>query len=199
LAARRERLLNAGLDLLGSDTPDAGSLTVRDVCQQAGVAARYFYESFTDKNDFIGAVFDWAVTDLANATQAAVAAARPREQTRAGIAKIVATITGDRRVGRLLFSTQLANAPLVRKRMESNALFVMLSGRHVENALQLPENDRIKATAHFVVGGVAQTISAWLAGEVILEPDHLVEHLTSLLDDLANPALFRPTSRETVG
>ena len=53
-----------------------------------------------------------------------------------------------------VFSAQPANAVLVRKRAESSALFAMLSGRHVENALHLPENDRIKAAAHFVVGGV---------------------------------------------
>ncbi len=168
LASRRARLLEAGLDLLGGD--DAAELTVRGVCRQAGVAARYFYESFADKDEFVGAVFDSVIAELAFTTQAAVDAAPPEEQTRAGMANIVRTIGGDPRVGRLLFSAQLANAVLVRKRVESSALFAMLSGRHVERALRVPENDRIKAAAHFVVGGVAQTISAWLAGDVRLKP-----------------------------
>ena len=107
------------------------------------------------------------------------------------MARVVRTIGGDSRVGRLLFSTQLANAVLVRKRVESSALFAMLSGRHVENALRVPENDRIKAAAHFVVGGVAQTISAWLAGAVRLDPDQLIDHLASLLGELADPSLYR--------
>jgi hypothetical protein len=46
----------------------------------------------------------------------------------------------------------------------------MLSGQQVVNTLQVRENDKVKATAYFVVGGVVQTISAWLAGEVDLEP-----------------------------
>src|ERR1700744_499496 len=50
LATRRTRLLKAGLDLLGGD--DAAELTVRGVCRLAGVAGRYFYESFTEKNEF---------------------------------------------------------------------------------------------------------------------------------------------------
>lgn len=191
LAARRARLLDAGLDLLGADSYDSAELTVRGVCRRAGVAARYFYESFADKDEFIGAVFDWVVTDLARSTQAAVAAVPPAEQPRAGMANIVAAIAGDARVGRLLFSVELGNAVLVRKRVESSALFAMLSGRHVETALRVPENDRIKAAAHFVVGGVAQTISAWLGGQVHLEPDQLVDQLTSLLDALADPALYR--------
>ena len=155
------------------------------------MAARYFYESFADKDEFVAAVFDWVIADLATTTQAAVAAAPAEEQTRAGMANIVRTIGGDPRIGRLLFSAQLANAVVVRKRVESSALFAMLSGKHVENALRVPENDRIKAAAHFVVGGVGQTISAWLTGDVRLGPEQLVDHLASLLDGLADPSLYR--------
>ena len=191
LATRRAKLLAAGLDLLGADRDDAAELTVRGICRQAGVAARYFYESFADKDEFVGAVFDWVIADLAATTQAAVAAAPPEEQTRAGMANVVRTIGGDARVGRLLFSAQLANAVLVRKRVESGVLFAMLSGRHVEDALHVPANDRIKAAAHFVVGGVGQTISAWLAGAVRLHPDQLIDQLASLLDELADPRLYR--------
>jgi AcrR family transcriptional regulator len=189
LATRRASLLEAGLDLLGGE--QSVELTVRAICRQAGLAARYFYESFTDKDEFVAAVFDRVIAELAATTQAAVTAAPADEQTRAGMANIVRTIAGDPRVGRLLFSAQPANAVLVRKRVESSALFAMLSGRHVENALRVPENDRIKAAAHFVVGGVGQTIGAWLAGDVRLGPEQLVDQLASLLDELANPNLYR--------
>ncbi|WP_409436624.1 TetR/AcrR family transcriptional regulator [Mycobacterium sp. SMC-14] len=189
LAERRERLLAAGLDVLGAR--DLIELTVRGICHRAGVASRYFYESFADKDEFVAAVFDRVVADLAASTQAAVAAVPSAEQTRAGMAHLVSAIAGDLRVGRMLFSTQLTNALLVRKRAESSALFAMLSGRHMQNVLRVPGNDRIKAVAHFVVGGVAQTISAWLAGDVHLAPDQLVDQLTALLGQLDDPALFR--------
>jgi len=190
LAGRRGRLLAAGLDLLGAEQQDISALTVRGVCRRAGLAARYFYESFTDKDEFVGRVFDWVVADLAATTQAAVAAVPVHEQTRAGMANIVRTIAGDARIGRLLFSTQLADAVIVRKRAESSALFAMLSGQHAGDALRMPANDRIKAGAHFAVGGVGQTISAWLAGDVQLEPDQLVDQLATLLDQLADPNLY---------
>lgn len=191
LATRRNRLLAAGLELLGAEQRDIAGVTVRGVCGRAGLAARYFYESFADKDEFVASVFDSVVAELATTTQAAVAAVPPDEQTRAGMANIVRTIAGDARVGRLLFSTQLADPVIVRKRAESSALFAMLSGQHVEAALRMPANDRIKAAAHFVVGGVGQTISAWLAGEVRLEPDELVDYLAALLDQLAEPDLYR--------
>jgi AcrR family transcriptional regulator len=192
-AARRSRLLAAGLDLLGSDRPDISGLTVRGVCRRAGLASRYFYESFSDKEQFIGAVFDWVVADLAATTQAAVAAVPTHEQTRAGMANLVRTMADDPRIGRLLFSTQLANSVLARKRAESTALFAMLSGQHAGDALRMPANDRIKAGAHFAVGGVGQTLSAWLAGDVQLEPDQLVDQLALLLDALTDPKLYRLT------
>ena len=189
IAGRRRRLLEAGLDLLGKTVP--GDLTVRAICSQSGLAARYFYESFADKDVFVGAVFDWVVADIAATTQAAVAAAPPREQSRAGMANIVRTISDDARVGRLLFSARLANPVVVRKRAESGALFALLSGQHAGVALQLEHNDRIKAAAHFVVGGVAQTLSAWLAGDIDFSPAQLADQLGALLDQLADPALYR--------
>jgi AcrR family transcriptional regulator len=189
-AARRSRLLAAGLDLLGADD-DVPELTVRGICFGAGLAVRYFYESFADKDEFVGAVFDSVIADLAATTQAAVAAAPAEQQTRAGMANIVQAVNNDPRVGRLLFSSQPANAVLVRKREESSALFAMLSGQHAGSALRMQHNERIAATAHFVVGGVAQTIGAWLADQVSLTPSELVDQLASLLDRFADPALYR--------
>ncbi|TGD89257.1 TetR/AcrR family transcriptional regulator [Mycolicibacterium sp. CH28] len=190
LARRRARLLEAGLELLGRDV-DPAELTVRGICHEAGVATRYFYEGFADKDELVAAVFDWVVTGLATTTQAAVAAARPEEKIRAGMANIVRTIEQDPRIGRLMFGSGLSNTTVVRKRRESGALFAMLSGQHVETTLRRPANDRITAVAHFVVGGVGQTISAWLTGEIRLTPDELVDQLTAILGDLAEPRLFQ--------
>jgi AcrR family transcriptional regulator len=188
LADRRRRFLEAGLDILGSDS-DLSELTVRAICQQAGVALRYFYESFTDKDDFVAQEFDWVIADIAATTQAAVAAAPPNEQTRAGVANIVNTVATDARVGRLLFGTQLSNAVILRKREESIALFAALTFQHAA-ALGARENDAVKAASHFVVGGVGQMISAWLAGDVALDPDQLVDLLASMINGLADPRLY---------
>ncbi|MGE2833105.1 TetR/AcrR family transcriptional regulator [Mycobacterium sp. SMC-4] len=191
IAERRHKLLEAGLDLLGGQ-PAPADLTVRAICSQAGLAARYFYESFVDKDEFVSAVFDWVVADIAATTQAAVAAAPAREQSHQGMANIVRTISEDARVGRLLFSIHLTNPVVVRKRAESGALFALLSGQHAGKALQVSPSEQIKAAAHFVVGGVGQTLSAWLAGEVTFTPEQLATHLGALIDRLADPSLYVP-------
>ena len=119
-----------------------------------------------------------------------MAAAHAREQNRAAMANIVRTIANDARIGRLLFSTRLANAVIARKRAESGALLAMLSGQYAGDTLHIPANDRMKAGAHFAVGGAGQAISAWLAGDVRLEPDELVDQLASLLDEITDPKLY---------
>src|SRR3954469_9251227 len=63
LNERRRRLVEAGLDLLGADNSET-ELTVRAVCKKAGLTARYFYESFADKDQFVVAVFDDAVAGI---------------------------------------------------------------------------------------------------------------------------------------
>ena len=190
VAARRRQLLDAGLELLGAaeDPPD---LTVRSLCAQAGVSARYFYESFRDKDELVAAVFDWVIADIAATTQAAVAAAPRDEQNRAGIANLVRIIAGDARIGRLLFNPQLSNAVLARKRAGLGGFFALLGGEHVTSAYQVPENDRVKAVSHFVVGGVSQTISAWVSGDIELDQAQLVDQLTRTLDGLAARELDR--------
>lgn len=183
LAQRRRRLLEAGLDLLGADGEPA-ELTVRVICGKAGLGVRYFYETFTDKDDFAGQVYDWVIADIAATTQAAVAAAPLREQSRAAMANIVRTIASDQRVGRLVFSVQLSNTVIVRKRAESTALFATLLLQHA-GTLAAYETELDEATAHFAVGGVRQTISAWLAGALRLDSGELVDRLAGSIDALS--------------
>jgi len=188
LAQRRRRLLEAGLDVLGS----GAELTVRAVCRRAGLTVRYFYESFTDRDDLVGAVFDWVIADIAATTQAAVAAAPADEQSRAGMANVVRAVAADTRVGRLLFGVELSDAVIVRKRAESTALFAALLFAHA-GELGAQHNDVVKAVSHFAVGGVGQTISAWLSGAVRLTPEQLVDQLAATLDALAEPTRYRET------
>jgi AcrR family transcriptional regulator len=157
---------------------------VRAICGQAGLGVRYFYESFTDKDHFVGAVFDSVIAEIAATTQAAVSSAPPEEQARAAMANIVRTVSADTRVGRLLFNVELSNTVIVRKRAESSALFAALLFAHA-GAHGALENDRVKAASHFTVGGVGQTISTWLSGDLRLDRDELVDVLAAMIDQLA--------------
>ena len=189
LDQRRRLLLDAGLDLLGADSSEA-ELTVRAVCKRSGLTARYFYESFTDKDEFVAAVFDAAVDDVATTTQAAVAASPRAEQGRAGLANLVRTISADSRIGRVLFDVHMSNPVILRKRSDLGGIFAFLLAQHLTTSLRRDQTNRSKAAVHFVVGGVGQTISAWLAGEVDLSQEQLIDQLTAILDALDDPGLY---------
>ena len=189
LAQRRQRFIEAGLDLLGQTDPE--ELTVRAICAQAGLTARYFYESFGDKDVFVEAVFDAVTAQLAIGTTRAIAGLPAAEQNRAGVANIIRSISDDPRIGRLLFSTELSNAVILRMRAQREGLFVMLGDQHIRHALGVDGSNRLKATTNFVLGGMRQAISAWLAGSVELTADELVDLLVAIVDDLNNPSLFR--------
>ena len=157
---------------------------MRAICGQAGLGVRYFYESFTDKDDFVGAVFDSVIADIAATTQAAVASAPPDEQARAGMANVVRAISADHARGppavqcRVVQHGDRAQTRGVDRPVRRAAL----PARRGVGAL---ENDHVKAASHFAVGGVTQTISAWLSGEVSLDHDELVDVLAALIDQLA--------------
>lgn len=185
---RRRRLLNAGLDLLGAGAET--EMTVRAVCRQSGLTARYFYESFTDKDVFVAAVFDAAVADVGASTQAAVATSPPTEQSRAGMTNLARTISADARIGRVLFDVRLSNPVILRKRADLGRIFASLLGQHVETMLRRDQTGRTRAAVNFVVGGVGQCLSAWLAGDVELSQDQLIDQLTAILDRLADPKLY---------
>ncbi len=180
LARRRQQLLEAGLDILGA--PDGpGDLTLRTVCQRSGLAQRYFYESFADKDEFAIAIFDWAVDGLTSTIEAEVAAAPPRQQVRAGISSVVRVINADRRIGQLLYSPRQVNPVLVRKRFEATAMFVSLFAQHLRDWFRRDDDGSLPVLAHFVVGGVGQAVAAWLNQDIAGTEETLIDQLVDML------------------
>lgn len=180
LARRRQRLLEVGLDILGA--PDGlGDLTLRTVCQRSGLAQRYFYESFADKDEYAVAIFDWAVEGLASTIEAEVAAAPPRLQVRAGITSVVRAVNADRRIGQLLYSPTQVNPLLVRRRFEATAMFVSLFAQHLRDWFRRDDQGNLPVLAHFIVGGVGQAVTAWLHRDVEVGEDELIEQLVDML------------------
>lgn len=80
-AARRTRLVAAGLKAFGSH--GYGATTVRQVCGEAGLTERYFYESFANKNDLFIAVYGYCVERVGLAIVPALAAAGETAEAKA--------------------------------------------------------------------------------------------------------------------
>ena len=180
--ARRERLIAAGLDLLGTDGSHA--TTVRAVCARAKLTPRYFYESFDDLDSLLLAVFDEIGAELAQAILEAVTPppGDARASARAAIGAAVGVITGDPRKGRVLFAEGMGSEVLARRRVKTLRAFaamVAAQGRAFYGA-----SDRtdpvVETTALMLVGGLAETLMAWLDGSLSVSRERLIDDCADL-------------------
>lgn len=180
-AERRAQLVEAGLDLLGSDD-GVRALTVRGVCRRAGLAARYFYENFADRDALAVAVYDHVVEDIAATTLEAVqeAPTDAEAKVRSGLARLVRTVAEDPRRGRLLFSPSMAETALAERREASTRMFVGLLGVQAREFYGVDGSTRLDILAEMLVGGLAQTLTAWLDGSLEATEEEIVDHCAEM-------------------
>jgi AcrR family transcriptional regulator len=177
LAERRVRLVEAGRTLLTAEG-GPGGFTLRAVCRETGLTARYFYESFADTGELARTVYDECIATITTQTLAAMAKVGddPAEAVRAALGALVDLIAADPSRGRLLFSPALAVVPeIAAQRAASTRLFVDLVGAEASSRTALTGGPRLLVTAELLVGGVAQVVSAWLDGHLTATRDEVVE------------------------
>ncbi|ASR35881.1 transcriptional regulator [Prauserella marina] len=190
IAGRRARFIEAGLDLLGT-SGGWQRLSVRGACREAGLAARYFYESFADTEALAVAVYDHVVDDIAATTLAAIESASDdvTATVRAGLGTLVRAVAKDPRRGHLLFSPALAHTVLAARRTASTRLFVRLLGLRAREFYGVGDSGRLDITAEVLVGGLAQALTSWLDGTLAVSEDELVDHCCRLFLAVAGPEL----------
>lgn len=182
LAARRERLLDAGLELLGSEHAGA---SVRGVCRGAGLSPRYFYESFADLEALHEAVLDRIVSEASAVVLAAVAAEPGVDfdpKARAAIESFVRYLTDDpRRVRVAAVEAQSSEALQRCRRGGTRLLARLLAGQEPDCYRTSDDLDPLaEVTAGLLVGGMANVLVSWLDGELELSRERLIEDLTEL-------------------
>lgn len=143
-AQRRERLLDAGLELMG--TAGSAQTTLRGVCRAAGIGLRYFYESFTDLDSLQVAVYDRVADSLTRAVIGSIAAvsADPRTRARAAFGSAIDFVDEDPRRGRILFRETLASDVLREHGAATVPRFVALVMTAVTG--ESPEAGEVSAT-----------------------------------------------------
>lgn len=196
-ARRREQLLDAGLDLLGTEGWSATTMTA--ICARAGLTERYFYESFVGREALLLAVFDRVTAEAAEVVLAAIEAS-PREaraRSRAAIAAFVELMTDDRRKGRVAFVEALGSEALARRRYEAIRAFAALLVEQAREFYGMPDgNDQlVELTSFMLVGGLAEALMAWLGGELSTSREQLIEDSTDLFVATGEAAVSIARSR----
>lgn len=197
---RRERrqaaLLEAALELVGQGGWPA--LTVRGVCQRSRLTARYFYESFADREALLLALFDRVAAEAVGRVLEALprAGVSAECKARAAIGAFVALIAEDPRRGRVLFEVAPESAPLAGRRLNILAAFAELIAGQARDFYGVPSGEEalIATTARMLAGGLAQTLMAWLNGSLAVTREQLIED-TALLFVAAGEAAAHRAAR----
>jgi AcrR family transcriptional regulator len=178
---RRTLLVDAAFGLFGDEGESA--VSVRSVCRECGLNTRYFYESFADVDDLLGAVYDRVSAELVEVVTAAIDAAEDsvRGRTRAGIAAVLGFSSADPRRGRVLFTEARANPVLAERRAAAQEL--LREGVLTEGGRLTPESDPVAAAvgAAIFTGAMAELAQQWLAGNLGDDLDAVVDHAIALI------------------
>lgn len=187
VARRRAALIDGALEALGGD--GSGRITVRGVCKNAGLTARYFYESFDSVEALVAQTFDDVIAEITDRAVEAFAGSGPaRARVRRAVTAIVEVVDGDRRKGRLLFSQHLLSPTLAERRMRSTEAFAVLTVESAAGYGELTSGPARLAVAHFRVGGFARVLAAWLDGLVALDRAGIVDICTDMLTAQVSPS-----------
>lgn len=101
--ARREKLIEAGIETYG--TQGFFSVTVKDVCNEAKLTERYFYESFKKSEDLFQTIFLKLIETLQQNVMQSVmqAAPDPSKMIDAGLGALLRTLKDDPRLARIIY------------------------------------------------------------------------------------------------
>ena len=182
IAARRAKLLDAGLELFG--TRGFATTGVKDVCRQAGLTDRYFYESFKDGRELFLAVFDHVTDELFSAVAGAVTASGgdPERQLRRAIGTFVHALAADPRKQRVLFAEAAAAGPDAAAHMRTTlrrfaALVAATAREHLP-----PEttDEEIHIVALSLVGLLERVVTERQDGVLEIPVERLIERCVTL-------------------
>ena len=164
LARRRRQLLDAGLELFG--TAGYRATTVRQLCREAKISDRYFYEQFDSTEDLLLAVYAECTARLEEAAVAALGDPGDpvRDLARRGLDAFLAVVESDPRLARVVWfevlgvSARVETAYLARMQSFGHLMVGVVAGQ--EGAADVPEVDRaLMATT--AVGAVTYTVMTW--------------------------------------
>ncbi|MFI2282284.1 TetR/AcrR family transcriptional regulator [Nocardia beijingensis] len=191
-AQRRAALLDAALEIIG--TEGLGKLTVAGLCARAGLNERYYYENFDSRDAVLTALIDGIATELAAAILAAVRTAAPdtRATAHAAITAGVHLLTDDPRKAKAALIAGMATPELRARTTETVRAFARMVATEGTDFYRMSDSAPaavVDFRALYLVGGLVQTLTAWLQGGLDLTREELIEQTVDVFvllgEDLA--------------
>jgi AcrR family transcriptional regulator len=190
---RRQRLIEAGLQLFG--TRGIAAVGIVDVCAEARLTKRYFYETFASIDTLADAVFEQVTGNLVAAVAPAIEVGAGRDPRPALTAYMRALLSDPRAVRLLAVESQAG--PLRKYRDEFPTRAVELWFAFATGDDDLPPPNELRLKAYGFIGAALQIGTAWLGGELPLTIDEVIDELVDLfyrISGVAPPSPREPDS-----
>lgn len=165
---RREKLIDAGLQTYG--TLGFFSVTIKDICKEAKLTERYFYESFKRSEELFQAVYLELINDLQQRVVKSVTENLPSHEKMidAGLTTLFTFLKDDPRIARILFIDAVLVHELHGKTIhESISLFDKTISEFL--TLLLPQKPLNKSQTIFIASGlngyVSQVAMRWVTSD----------------------------------
>lgn len=180
---RRSAMLAAALELFG--TQGYAATSVKQICREAGLTERYFYESFSDRHTCLVAVYRELADGMRTATAATIADAGGQdvdEVTRRALSAFVEYLTADPRRARVVLIEVVGTSP----ELEEARHGVLREFAELTTAVWLhgtgldAPTDQQRMTAVGLVGAVNHLLVDWLHRGQQEAPGALVDVCSTL-------------------
>jgi AcrR family transcriptional regulator len=171
-ARRRDDLVAAGVQLLGNAGGPA--VTVRAVCRQASLTERYFYESFTDRDEFVRAVYD-------DVCQRAMSALMSAKTAREAVEFFVALMVDDPVRGRVLLLAPEVEPVLTRSGAEWMPNFIDLLQRTLPTITEITDPVTQHMAATSLLGALTALFTAYLDGRLAATREQFIDYCVDML------------------
>lgn len=173
---RRREFLLVGVGLLGS--PDGPAVSVRAVCRGAGLTERYFYASFTDREQFVRAIYDHVAEQARDALLIAVAKS-PADRARAAVTAFTELIVDHPAMGRILLIAPMTESALGGSGLAAAPGFALLVREQLTAVDDRAERALVSTG---VVGALASLFIAYLDGTIDVSRERFVDHCVELVE-----------------
>jgi AcrR family transcriptional regulator len=178
-ADRRQRLLDAGLQVFGTSAWDEAGIAL--LCATARVGTRAFYEEFDTREALLLEVATAVVLAAVEVTRTELAAAPPTVEgkVRAAISAYVGFLTDDPRRARVAYLAVPSASGLLPERHRASAGFAQLIADEAQTAGLTTRANPLLALA--LTGAVAELLGWWAATTPSPAVAPVVDELVTLL------------------
>jgi AcrR family transcriptional regulator len=193
---RHEQLIEAGLRAFGSR--GFHEVGVRDICAEAHLTERYFYESFENREALFLAVYERGVGRIRDAIVAALEKAQPEDMARAGLRAFLCLLRDEPLWPRIILIDVLTVGPTVGSQsFLATQGFADMVG-NIVGALYPDRDLDPQLVASGLVGSTVSLVMRWAQGGFVEPLDKVLDHCALFYEALMIGHVAQPLAPGSV-